>query len=208
MSKKQGQLITMIFIFFMVFYLAYDFALINEMSIITFLSSYLDNFQAYLFIFTLFLLPFFLFTYTPLYIVEYRIRHDKDLFYSLVKVVLVNSLSFSIFLFFSFLLSALLMGFQFVFSTFYIYLMLRLFLFIVFSHLLFYVGYIVYSNVLMGILTVIFTNFLFNATVIGLNFTRFHTVDANIVSNLFFVNGSILLLVFLFVKIKEEDVFL
>lgn len=208
MSRKYGTSVSYLVIFGFIFYLAYNFSLTNERVLLLFIDTYLNHFQTYFFVMTLLVMPFILFEYAPILSVEYRVRLGKKLFHEWFSMTLFNSLKISIFIFLSFLLSALLFRFSFMLSLFYMHAFVRLSSFVLFTQLLFYVGYIFLKHIAFGFLILIFSNFLYVATVMSANFIMQINFDLDLISNWFVVSMSILMCTLLFVKLKEKDDFL
>ncbi|MCL1990051.1 MAG: hypothetical protein FWG67_04090 [Defluviitaleaceae bacterium] len=207
MSKKAGLKLTLLTIFLIIFYLAYDFIHAYESVAIEFMSSYLSSFQTYFFVFTLILIPIIVFDHTPFLSVEYLIRIKEDVLSHVMKEMFLSSLKYTAIIYFFFVTSSFLMRFTFSFELEYMRLFILMFIFILTCFLLFYTVYLSTANFLIGIKVLLFANFVYISTIMSINFMIERNLNLDLISLIYLFLISLTHLSYLIFKLNKKEWF-
>ncbi|UOE94742.1 hypothetical protein [Alkalihalobacillus sp. LMS39] len=164
MSRKFGLMAVYLFIFVLAVYLAYDFLLFESSSMNSFLEAYLGNFQTYLYVFTLLLIPIILFHHVNYLKAEYLSRIKPSLLKYIIKKSIFNSLQTTFVFYFSFISGAVILRLHFDVSILILLLFIQLFIFILACFLLYHAIYLLTFKPMLGLFCIIFTNFSFSVS--------------------------------------------
>lgn len=169
MSKKLGVTLSSVLVTSIICYLAYASKGFNE-TLIEYMFGYLDNFQKYLFLITIFIVPFLIFLQRQINESLIRIRLKSNIFYYILKNGLVTSLILSAFIYFTFLFWGIVFGLETEFSISMINLIFKLFLFVFACYIFSYSVYFVSNRIVFGPLSVLILNFVFLMIMFAVNF--------------------------------------
>jgi len=170
MSKRLGLMLSYVFILILVTYLAAD-ALSFHNQLSTFITSYLDNDQTYFFVFTILLVPIFLFHHIPYLKPEYFLRMRQRIRYYIFRKVMLDSLQVAGVIFISFIWGGLTMGLHPEFSLSYFRYFLQVFLFMATSFLLYHAIYALVHKHFIAILILLSGHIAFLIAVVSISFT-------------------------------------
>lgn len=169
MSKKLGVTLSGVLVTLIICYLAYESKGFNE-TLNEYMLGYLDNFQKYLFLITIFTVPFFIFSQRQINEPLIRIRLKSNTFYFILKNGVSTGLLLSVFIYFTFLFWGLVFGLKTEFSLSAMNLFFKLFLFIFACYIFSYSVYFISNKVVFGPLSVLILNFLFLMIMFAVNF--------------------------------------
>lgn len=168
MSKKIAMSFTVVFVFIFSLYLGYSDELTD--TIAAFFKTYLDNVQKYLFVISIFSVLAIYCTRIPFLESSFRVRLKDKLFLFVEKRALVASLLLSAVTFLSFLLSAFVFGKTFEFSINYIFVFVRLFIFVFGCFSLYNILYFFTQKVALSSVLVLLCNLTLLSLLTGINY--------------------------------------
>lgn len=160
MSKRFGVLLSGVVATSIICYLAYASKAFNE-TLSEYMLGYLDNFQKYLFLITIFIVPFFIFLQRQINESLIQIRLKNNVFYYILKSGTISSVLLSTFIYFTFLFWGIVFGLKIEFSISVMNLIFKLFLFVFACYIFSYVIYFISSRMVFGPLSVLLLNFIF-----------------------------------------------
>lgn len=169
MSKKFGLMITSILVTLIICYLAYASKGFNE-TLNEYMFGYLDNFQKYLFLINILIVPFFLFVQRQINEPFIKIRLKNNVFYYILKNAVGTSFVLSIYIYFNFLFWGILFRLKMGLNINTINLIFKLFLFIFACYLFSYVIYFISNRIIFGPLSILLLNFVFLIILFAVDF--------------------------------------
>lgn len=169
MSKKFGITLSGVLVTSIICYLAYASKGFNE-TLNEYMFGYLDNFQKYLFLITIFIVPFFIFLQRQINESLIQIRLKSNTFYYILKNGVITSSILSVFIYFTFLFWGIVFRLETEFSISIVNLIFKLFLFIFACYIFSYTVYFITNKIVFGPLSVLILNFVFLMIIFAVNF--------------------------------------
>lgn len=209
MSKKSGLIIVYSFILIFAIYLAYDaFMFGNSMNY--YLTSYLSNFQTYLFVFNILLVPIILLNHVDYVKAEYLSRIKPYLFKYIIKKSIFKSLQTTFVIYFCFIVGGLILRLNFELSNLFTLHFIQLFFFILSCFLFYHAIYVITTKLMISLFCITFINLAYSSAFYALGFIF---ISDNEMFYKAFQHGSLIFITFimitsivsLFLTVKNKE---
>ena len=158
MSRRISFIVSSGFVLSIILYLGYNSKLMEE-TFNDYMYGYFDEPQKYLYLITVFIIPYLLCLQKPVFKSLIIIRLRENVFYYILKEGFIFSLFISSVVFFAFIFSGIIIGINFVFKLVWISLWIKAFLFTFSCYILSFTVYLLFDRIILGILSVLILNF-------------------------------------------------
>lgn len=187
MSRKIGFIVSSGSVLSIIFYLAYNSKLMEE-TFNDYMCGYFNEPQKYLYLFTVFIVPYLLCLQKPVLKSLVMIRLKENTFCYILKNGFLFSFFISLLIFFAFIFFGIIIGINFMFKLIWFNLWIKAFLFTFSCYILSFVVYFLFDKIILGILSVLILNFALLMIIYAIDFYMMtNTMSDEAMSIIFYI---------------------